>query len=133
MLSGGGCADYGSAYSAAVEQTGVRWIIWITGMGIHREIEGVHGLMLNRLAKKMPAYIQAADTIAASAAVTTLLRCPSIRDGENQAYALTKEGQQPDCWTVDRVAIARCMADMVADDALGANESLGTTNRKESV
>ena len=25
-------------------------------MGIHHEIKGVHGLMLNRLAKKMPEY-----------------------------------------------------------------------------
>lgn len=69
-----------------------------------------------------------ADTVAASSAVTTLLRCPGIRDGENETYTLTKEGEKPVCWVVDRAAIARCMADMIADETLGANESLGTTN-----
>ena len=113
---------------AALAETGVKRIIWITGMGIHHEIKGIHGLMLNQLARKMPEYIQAADTIAASSAVTTLLRCPGIRDGENEVYSLTTESEKPACWVIDRAAIAQCMADMIADDALGANESLGVTN-----
>lgn len=69
-----------------------------------------------------------ADTVSASSAITTLLRCPGIRDGENETYTLTKEGEKPVCWVVDRAAIARCMADMIADETLGANESLGITN-----
>ena len=69
-----------------------------------------------------------AGTVAASSAVTTLLRCPGIRDGENETYTLTKEGERPVYWVVDRAAIARCMADMIADETLGANESLGITN-----
>ncbi len=69
-----------------------------------------------------------ADTVSASSAVTTLLRCPGIRDGENETYTLTKEGEKPVCWVVERAAIARCMADMIADETLGANESLGITN-----
>ena len=69
-----------------------------------------------------------ADTVAASSAVTTLLRYPGIRDGENKTYTLTQEGEKPVCWVVDRAAIARCMADMLADETLGANESLGITN-----
>lgn len=64
-----------------------------------------------------------ADTVAASSAVTTLLRY-----GGNKTYTLTKEGEKPVCWVVDRAAIARCMADMIADETLGANESLGITN-----
>ena len=115
---------------AALAETSVKRIVWITGMGIHREIKGIHGIMLNQLAKKMPEYIQAADTIAASAAVTTLLRCPGIRDGGNEVYSLTKEGEKPISWVVDRAAIAQCMADIVKDETLGANESLGITNGK---
>ena len=113
---------------AALEETAVKRIIWITGMGIHHEIKGIHGIMLNQLAKKMPEYITAADTIAASSAVTTLLRCPSIRDGSRETYRLTREGEKPACWFVDRAAIAQCMADMIADETLGVNESLGITN-----
>ena len=114
--------------AAALAETSVRRIIWITGMGIHHEIRGIHGVMLNQLAKKMPEYITAADTIAANSAVTTLLRCPGIRDGEGDIYRLTREGEKPACWSVDRAAIAQCMADMLADESLGANESLGITN-----
>lgn len=113
---------------SALDKTGVRRIVWITGMGIHREITGARGIMLNMYAKKRPEYIEAADTIAASSAVTTLLRCPGIKDGDNEHYELTPEGVQPAHRDVDRAAIAQCMADIVADETLGANESLGITN-----
>lgn len=114
----------------ALDATGVKRIIWITGMGIHHEIKGVRGMMLNQLAKQRPDYIEAADTVAASSAVTTLLRCPGIQDGDNEVYELTKEGVQPLHRNVDRAAIAQCMADMIKDETLGANESLGITNGK---
>ena len=113
---------------AALAQTSVKRIIWITGMGIHHEITGVHGVMLNMYAKQRPEYIEAADTIAASAAVTTLLRCPGIKDGDKTNYRLTREGEQPACWDIDRAGIAQCMADMIEDEKLGVNESLGITN-----
>ena len=112
---------------AALETTSVKRIIWITGMGIHHEIKGPRGFMLNMLAKKMPEYIEAADLIAASKAVTTLLRCPGIKDGSNTKYVLTKEGEQPSKWDIDRAGIAQCMYDIIEDETLGVNESLGIT------
>ncbi len=115
---------------AALKETPVQRIIWITGMGIHHEITGLRGVMLNQLAKQRPEYIEAADVIAASSAVTTLLRCPGIQNGNNEKYELTKEGVQPSHRNVDRAAIAQCMADMIADETLGVNESLGITNAK---
>lgn len=113
---------------AALKETSVKRIIWITGMGIHHEITGMRGMMLNMLAKKRPDYIEAADIIAGSSAVTTLLRCPGIKDGDNEVYFLTKEGEQPKKNDIQRAGIAKCMADMIADETLGANESLGITN-----
>ena len=113
---------------AALAETTVKRIIWITGMGIHHEITGLRGMMLNQLAKKRPDYIEAADRIMASPAVTTLLRCPGIQNGNGTKYSLTREGEQPSPRNVDRAAIAQCMADMIADETLGANESLGITN-----
>ena len=108
---------------AALDKTTVKRIIWITGMGIHHEITGVRGMMLNRYAKQRPEYIEAADVIAASKAVTTLLRCPGIQNGD-------KEGIQPSHRNVDRAAIAQCMADMIADESMGVNDSLAITNAK---
>lgn len=113
---------------SALAQTSVKRIIWITGMGIHHEITGVRGAMLAMYAKQRPEYIQAADTIAASAAVTTLLRCPGIKDGDKTVYHLTKEGEQPANRDIERAGIAQCMADMIEDENLGVNESLGITN-----
>lgn len=97
-------------------------------MGIHHEITGVRGMMLNMYAKQRPDYIEAADTIAASSAVTTLLRCPGIKNGDNIKYFLTKEGEQPAHKDIERAGIAQCMYDLLADDSLGVNESLGITN-----
>lgn len=113
---------------SALETTSVKRIIWITGMGIHHEITGVRGMMLNMYAKQRPDYIEAADTIAASSAVTTLLRCPGIKNGDNIKYFLTKEGEQPAHKDIERAGIAQCMYDLIADDSLGVNESLGITN-----
>lgn len=56
---------------AALEKTSVKRIIWITG------------IILNMLAKQGPEYIEIADLIASSKAITTLLRCPGIKDGDN--------------------------------------------------
>jgi hypothetical protein len=114
----------------ALPKTTVKRIIWITGMGIHGEIKGFRGFVLKQLAKSRPEYIKAADTIAASTAVTTLLRCGGIKDGNNEKYRLTKEGEQPRGMGmgVDRAAIAKCIADMIVDDTLGKNDSLGITN-----
>lgn len=112
----------------ALDETNVRRIVWITGMGIHHEITGARAIMLNMYAKQCPEYIEAADVIATSSAVTTLLRCPGIYDGDNEHYELTPEDVQPAHRDVDRAAIAKCMADIVDEETLGANESLGITN-----
>ena len=84
--------------------------------------------MLNMYAKQRPDYIKAADTIAASSAITTLLRCPGIKNRENTKYFLTKEGEQPSHKDIERAGIAQCMYDTIEDETLGVNESLGITN-----
>lgn len=112
----------------ALNETSVKRIVWITGMGIHHEITGERGIILAEYAKQRPEYIKAADLIAQSNAVTTLLRCPGIQDGDNVVYHLTTENEQPLERDVDRSAIAQCMADIVTDESIGANDSLGITN-----
>ena len=72
---------------AALGDTGVKRIIWITGMGIHHEIKGVHGIMLNQLAKKIPEYIQATDTIAASSASPPCCAAPVFRTATTRSMS----------------------------------------------
>lgn len=114
--------------TAALAHTSVKRIVWITGMGIHHEITGPRGKMLDLYAKARPEYIAAADLIAASPAATTLLRCPEIKDGGNTVYYLTQEGVQPRNEPIERAGIAQCMADLIENETLGINESLGITN-----
>lgn len=97
-------------------------------MGIHYEIKGARGKMLAIFAKTRPDYIKAADTIASSSAVTTLIRCPGINNGDNEVYYLTKEGEQPRNKNIDRAGIAKCIEDMIFNDSFGVNDSLGITN-----
>lgn len=113
---------------SASKAAGINRIIWMTGMGIHHEIKGLRGKMLDRLAKARPEYIKAADKIASSGIDYTLLRCPGIKNGDNINYYLTTEDIQPRRKSIDRAAIAKCMADMVLDDTFGKNQSLGITN-----
>ena len=116
---------------SALPKTTVKRIIWITGMGIHGEIKGINGIFLRMLAKSRPEYIEAADTILNCSVSSTLLRCGGICDGDNENYHLTREGEKPRGsrgMAVDRAAIAQCMADMIKDETLGINESLGVTN-----
>lgn len=111
-----------------LSNTKIKQIIWITGMGIHHEIKGIRGKILNMYAKKRPEYIEAADLIASTNVNTTLLRCPGIVDGDNPKYFLTKEGVQPLKHDVEREGIAQCILDLINDERLGFNESLGITS-----
>ena len=114
---------------SALSDTPIRRIIWITGMGIHNEMKGINGVFLRMLAKRMPEYIEAADLIAQATVNTTLLRCGGITDGDNSQYDLSEEGTQPQGkLSVERAAIAECIAAMINDESLGENASLGITN-----
>ncbi len=113
---------------AALRETSVKRIVWITGMGIHREVKGVRAITFNKYAKQRPEYIEAADLIASCKATTTLLRCPYIQDGDKEKYHLTDESRQPLHRNVDRAAIAACLADIVRNESIGANDSLAITN-----
>lgn len=113
----------------AMEDSSVQRIIWLTGMGIHNEIKGVRGKFLGILAKTRPEYVQAADLISSCGITYTLLRGPGLKDGNNSNYYLTDETQQPRKNNVDRVAIAKCVLDMIrSQSGLGENQSLGITN-----
>lgn len=113
----------------AMKDSMVKRIIWMTGMGIHHEIKGLRGKMLDMLANSRPEYVEAADLIASCGITYTLLRGPELKDGKDETYYLTSEKEQPRHKGVDRVAVVKCMADMVfSKDGTGENQSLGITN-----
>lgn len=113
----------------AVQGTTVPRIIWITGLGIHREVPGEIGEILDSLLSQYPEYAQAADTISNSGVAYTLVRAANLVDGDNMEYNLTNEGEEIRSNSVTRNAVAKFIADMVIDNSgLGINKSLGITN-----
>lgn len=113
----------------AVQGTTVTRIIWITGLGIHREVSGEIGEILDSLLSQYPEYAQAADIISNSGVAYTLVRAANLVDGDNMEYNLTNEGEEIRSNSVTRNAVAKFIADMVIDNSgLGINKSLGITN-----
>jgi Putative NADH-flavin reductase len=113
----------------AMKQTKVTRVIWVTGLGIHHEVPGAVGEMLNYYVSRFPEYVQAADTIANSGIAYTLVRAANLTDGGNMEYFLSKEGENIHSESVTRSAVAKFIVDMIKDENnLGENDSLGITN-----
>ncbi|MBU3201078.1 NAD(P)H-binding protein [Clostridium estertheticum] len=113
----------------AMKGTTLKRIIWLTGLGIHHEVPGPAGEILDMLLNKFPDYAKAADTIADSGIDYTLVRASNLVDGDNIEYYLTKEGETIREESVTRHAVAKFIVDMIVDDnGFGENESLGITN-----
>lgn len=114
---------------AAAKKTGVSRLIWVTGLGIHREVPGETGKILEYYVNRFPEYIEAAETIAGSGIPYTLVRAANLMNGNNQAYYVQKEGEPVHAETVDRCAVAKFIVDMLTgSEDMGVNESLGVTN-----
>lgn len=126
ILSGDVLA-YAKNIASALKKSTVQRVIWATGMGIHHEVPGLVGKLLDRLSRQMPEYVQAADTIAGSGTDYTLIRAAHLTDGSNAEYYVQHEGEKLHANNVDRIAMARFIADLVAKEE-GINQSLGVTN-----
>lgn len=108
-LSGRNILQMAQNLVAAAEAQKIKHIYWLTGMGIHHEVTGFHGLMLNALAKRMPEYVQAADTIAHSPVTSTLLMLPNLIDDDRTSFHINEEGERPHRYYVSRKAVARAL------------------------
>jgi hypothetical protein len=82
--------------------------------------------MLNTLAKSMPDYVAEADTVANSPVTSTLLRLPSINDGEQTAFHLSKENERAHSYSISRKALAKAIVSML-DQPEYDNESIAVT------
>lgn len=104
-------------------------IIWVTGMGIHNEVTGIHGLMWRRYAAMYPDYIQAADCIANSGIPYTLVRTADLTESGDTSYYLHHAGEKAHSRYVSRAAVAALIVKMIqAEDGFGMNESVGITD-----
>lgn len=120
---------HAKAIVAAAKKTGVSRLVWVTGLGIHREVPGETGKILEYYVNRFPEYIEAADTIAASGIPYTLVRAANLMNGTNQTYYVQHEGEPVHAETVDRCAVAKYIVDhMITDADTSVNISVGITN-----
>lgn len=125
-LSGRKILEMAQNLSQAAQKQSVKHIYWITGMGIHHEVTGFHGLMLNALAKRMPEYVKAADTIAQGPVTSTLLRLPNLIDNDRTGFHIIGEEQNPHSFFVSRKAVARAIVYLLERKEYD-NESIAIT------
>ena len=127
-LNGDWLAQAQSLVSVLKEQRNVH-IIWVTGMGIHNEVTGIHGLLWKRYAAMYPDYIEAADCIAGSGIPYTLIRTADLTESEKTTYHLHKAGEKAHSRYVSRTAVALLICKIIlSEDNYGKNESIGITD-----
>lgn len=118
---------YARSIAAALKKSPETHILWVTGMGIHHEVPGEVGKLLDELCRQMPEYVEAADTIANAGNPCTLIRAAHLTDGSNAAYYVQHEGEPLHANSVDRIAVASLIHDLICGKA-DAAESIGVTN-----
>lgn len=127
-LSGDWLGQAKSIVSAA-QGTSLSHIFWVTGLGIHREVPGKTGEILEYYINRFPEYIQAAEVIAEAGFPYTLVRAANLMKGDNMTYYTQQEGDPVHSEAVDRCAVAKYIADRIAgNEKLADNLSIGITN-----
>lgn len=127
-LNGDWLAQAHSLVSVLKEQNNVH-IIWVTGMGIHNEVAGIHGLIWKRYAAMYPDYIEAADCIAGSGIPYTLIRTADLTESDKTTYHLHRAGEKAHSRYVSRTAVAMLICKIIlSKDNYGMNESIGITD-----
>ncbi len=123
----GDLLSYAKSIADALKRNPQAHIIWITGMGIHHEVPGEVGKLLDDLCRQMPEYVDAADIIADSGNPYTLIRAAHLTDGSNSKYYIQHEGEELHSNSVDRIAVARLIADLI-NGTVDMITSIGVTN-----
>lgn len=113
----------------AVKGRSVTHIFWVTGLGIHREVPGETGKILEYYVNRYPEYIEAAQTIENCGIPYTLVRAANLMDGSNTKYYVQQEGEPVHAETADRCAVAKYIADCIkGGHDMNKNYSVGITN-----
>lgn len=113
----------------AIYQAGIRdkttRIIWLTGIGIHKEAAGAYGQMLNNLADYNPEFVQAVRVIADPKLEYTLVRLPQLTDlRTTKEYQVTRENEAPKLSPISRENVARFLLFLAKHPANYVRESI---------
>lgn len=99
----------------AIKGKSISHIYWVTGLGIHHEVPGKTGEILQYYVNRYPEYIEAAETIANMGIPYTLVRAANLMNGKNMKYYVQYEGEPIHSETVDRCAVAKFIVDCIEE------------------
>lgn len=111
----------------AMNQTGVKRLIWITGLGLYHEVPGKFGQWVEESCghEVMEDTRRAAEIIEDSGLDYTIIRAAYMDDRPDKDYELTEKGQTYRGTTVSRNSIADLIETILADPAVHSRTSLG--------
>ncbi|AYM01569.1 NAD-dependent epimerase/dehydratase family protein [Levilactobacillus brevis] len=126
----GNLAGMAKSLVAAMDETGVKRLLFIASMGIYNEIPASVGASGNLATNPMlQGYRNAADVVEASDLNYTVIRPGWFDNGNDTDYQVTKKGEPFGGHDVSRKSIADLVVRLAHDETLGSRDSLGI-NRK---
>ena len=126
----GNLAGMAKSLVAAMDETGVKRLLFIASMGIYNEIPASVGASGNLVTNPiLQGYRNAADVVEASDLNYTIIRPGWFDNGNDTDYQVTKKGEPFGGHDVSRQSIADLVMRLAHDETLGVRDSLGI-NRK---
>ena len=116
---------------AAMDQAGIKQLVWISSIGIYDEVPGKFGDCNNEMLgggqedSYLGTYRKAADEISASDLDYTIIRPAWLTDKDEVDYETTKRGEKFKGTEVSRKSIGNLVAEVIANPAKYARQDLG--------
>lgn len=124
-------AQQASNIVAAMDQAGIKQLVWISSIGIYDEVPGKFGDWNNEMLgggqedSYLGTYRKAADEISASDLDYTIIRPAWLTDKDEVDYETTKRGEKFKGTEVSRKSIGNLVAEVIANPAKYARQDLG--------
>lgn len=115
-----------AAVVAAMHDTGVRRLIFISSMGIYGEVPG------QKYRSILDPYRKAAEVVEASDLDFTILRPGWFTDEDDVDYEITQEGEPFKGYDVSRASVASLVVKLATTPGLEVRRSLGVSKSEVS-
>ncbi|MBW8038156.1 NAD-dependent dehydratase [Lactobacillus helveticus] len=126
-LAGGNIEDQAKTVVNAMDEAGVKRLIWVSSLGVYDEVPGKFGEWnKNMLGSYLTTYRAAADQITASDLDYTVIRPAWLTNKNEVDYEITRGAHTPFKGTeVSRLSVASYINDLVEDPSKDVLENVG--------
>lgn len=126
-LAGADIKQQAETIIKAMDQVGVKRLIWISSIGIYDEVPGKFGEWNNKMLGEtyLPTYAAAVKAIEDSDLDYTVLRPAWLSNKDEVSYELTQKGEPFKGTEVSRKSIGELVAKLVGSPEKHLHESLG--------